>query len=52
MTAKNKNSKKELLPKQCEELLRILKERFEKNIERHKGVDWNKVQAKLEFEKG
>jgi len=31
-----------------EELLRTLKARFEKNMNRHKGLDWAKVQAKLE----
>src|SRR6266480_7028711 len=40
--------KKELSPKQREELLRALKARFEKNMNRHKGLEWNKVQAKLE----
>jgi hypothetical protein len=40
--------KKELSPKQREELLTALKARFEKNLNRHKGVDWAKVQAKLE----
>jgi hypothetical protein len=40
--------KKELAPKQREELLKVLKVRFEKNISRHKGVEWAKVQAKLE----
>ena len=34
--------------KQCEELLRALKARFEKNMNRHKGFEWAKVQAKLE----
>ena len=41
-------SKKELLPEQREELLRALKARFEKNINRHQGLEWAKVQAKLE----
>src|SRR5437870_13305540 len=41
-------TKKELSPKQREELLRALKARFEKNMNRHKGLDWAKVQAKLE----
>jgi hypothetical protein len=41
-------SKKELTPKQREELLRILEARFEKNIKRHKGIEWAKVQSKLE----
>ena len=39
---------KELLPEQRIELLSELKERFEKNMERHKGLDWAKVAAKLE----
>ena len=34
--------------KQREELLRTLKARFEKNMDRHKGLEWAKVQAKLE----
>jgi hypothetical protein len=33
---------------QCEELLRALKASFEKNMNRHKGLEWAKVQAKLE----
>src|SRR6202048_1429924 len=40
--------KKELSPKQREELFRALKARFEKNMNRHKGLEWAKVQAKLE----
>jgi hypothetical protein len=40
--------KKKHSPKQQEELLKILKTRFEKNMTRHKGLDWSKVQAKLE----
>jgi len=39
---------KELSPEQREELLRALKVRFEKNMNRHKGHDWEKVQARLE----
>ena len=45
MTKKNKN---ELSPEHREELLRALKARFEKNINRHKGLEWNKVQARWE----
>jgi hypothetical protein len=46
---KNTNSnKKELSPEQREELLTALKARFEKNMKRHKGLEWAKVQAKLE----
>ncbi|NIJ52749.1 DUF4256 domain-containing protein [Dyadobacter arcticus] len=41
-------SKKQLSPDQTQELLENLKIRFEKNKARHKGIDWNKVQAKLE----
>src|SRR6266404_438412 len=40
--------KKELSSKQREELLKTLKARFEKNMNRHKGLEWAKVQAKLE----
>src|SRR5216110_239915 len=43
-----KSNKKELSPKQREELLRALKTRFEKNMNRHKGLEWAKVQARLE----
>ena len=41
-------NKKELSPEQREELLRALKARFEKNMNRHKGLEWGKVQAKLD----
>ena len=41
-------SKKELSSKQREELLSALKARFEKNMSRHKGVDWTRVEAKLQ----
>ncbi len=39
---------KDLKPKDREELLKVLKSRFEKNMNRHKGLDWAKVQARLE----
>ena len=39
---------KDMKANQCEELLRTLKARFEKNMNRHKGLEWAKVQAKLE----
>ena len=46
---KNINSnKKALSPEQREELLRALRACFEKNMNRHKGLEWAKVQAKLE----
>lgn len=40
--------KKKLTREQQEELLKILKARFEKNKNRHKGIEWTKVQARLE----
>jgi len=41
------SSKKKLSPKQTEELLQTLEARFEKNMNRHRGLTWAKVQAKL-----
>ncbi|MGO4291745.1 DUF4256 domain-containing protein [Chitinophaga sp. RAB17] len=43
-----KSNKKKLSPEQSQGLLNVLKTRFEKNTNRHKGIDWSKVQAKLE----
>jgi hypothetical protein len=43
-----KNNKKELSPEQREELLKTLKTRFEKNMNRHKDIEWANVQAKLD----
>ncbi len=40
--------KKELSPEQLEELLRVLQVRFENNMNRHKGLEWARIQAKLE----
>src|SRR6266536_3247821 len=54
MTKINKNmnntnsNKKELSPEQREALFKALKARFEKNMNRHKGLKWAEVQAKLE----
>jgi uncharacterized protein DUF4256 len=45
---KSKSSKKELSSQQRKELLTTLQARFEKNMHRHKGVDWTRVQEKLE----
>lgn len=42
------SNKKEFSPEQREELLNTLKTRFEKNMNRHKGLEWAKVQAKLD----
>src|ERR1041384_1094942 len=41
-------AKRNLSAGQREELLTTLKARFEKNMNRHKGVDWAKVEARLE----
>jgi len=41
-------TKKKLSPEQRGELLKVLKIRFEKNKNRHKGIEWAKVQAKLD----
>jgi hypothetical protein len=43
-----KRNKKELSPEQRKELRGALKARFEKNMNRHKGLEWAKVQAKLD----
>jgi hypothetical protein len=43
-----KSNKKKLSAEQREELLNTLKVRFEKNMNRHKDIEWAKVQAKLE----
>jgi hypothetical protein len=43
-----KSNKKPMSPKQREELLKALKARFEKNLNRHKGLEWAKVQSRLE----
>ncbi|MES2371559.1 MAG: DUF4256 domain-containing protein [Bacteroidota bacterium] len=41
-------SKKKLSPEQCDELFKTLKTRFEKNMNRHKSLDWTGIQAKLQ----
>jgi hypothetical protein len=48
MNAAAKRAKQELPPKECEKLLGILKARFEKHPQRHKGLAWSQVQTKLE----
>jgi hypothetical protein len=45
---KGAETRKTLSPEQREELLGALKARFEKNMNRHKGLEWAKVKAKLE----
>jgi hypothetical protein len=42
------SNKKKLSPDQREELLKVLKTRFDKNMKRHKGLDWTKVKARLD----
>jgi hypothetical protein len=44
---KKKATQRELSPEQRDELLRALKARFEKNVHRHKGLEWAKVQTPL-----
>ncbi len=44
--------KKDLSPEKREELLRALKARFEKNMKRHTGLEWVKIQAKMEANAG
>ena len=44
--------KKDLSSKQKEILIGILKNRFEKNMQRHKGLSWDKVQSRLENNPG
>jgi hypothetical protein len=47
-----KSDKKKLSPEQSEELIKVLKARFEKNMNRHKGLEWAKVLAKLKANPG
>lgn len=44
----DKSKPDELSPAACEILLAVLKNRFEKNPKRHKGLDWPKVRARLD----
>ncbi|HCY76673.1 MAG TPA: DUF4256 domain-containing protein [Ignavibacteriales bacterium] len=46
--SKSTSTKKVLSPKQSEELLNTLKIRFEKNMNRHKDIKWDKVLSKFE----
>ena len=47
-TGTKSTTRKELPPKQREELLTTLKARFEQNMNHHQGLEWAKVQARLE----
>jgi hypothetical protein len=44
---KGVKTKQELSPEQREQLLGALKARFEKNMNRHKGLEWAKVQSRI-----
>lgn len=44
----NINTEKGLSPEQREELLKTLKVRFEKNTDRHQGLEWDKVRSRVE----
>ena len=48
MPMKSSKTKRELSPRQREELLGVLKARFEKNMSRHEGVEWPQVKANLQ----
>ena len=45
-------NRKQLSAAECEELLKTLKTRFEKNMDRHNGLEWSKVLARLEGDLG
>ena len=49
---KGPGAKKELSSSEREKLLGLLKARFEKNMSRHKGLEWAKVQARLDAHVG
>ena len=42
----------EISPAQGEKLVKTLKRRFEENMDRHEGLEWSKIQAKLEAHPG
>lgn len=46
-TMKSTGKKKALAAKECEELLSVLEARFEQHLNRHRGLDWAKVQSRL-----
>lgn len=43
-----KQQNKSLTPQQLNDLLNILQDRFQKNMQRHPGLSWNRIQEKLE----
>jgi hypothetical protein len=46
--SKTATNKKSLSARQTEDLLKTLEQRFHKNMNRHKGIEWAKVQVKLQ----
>ena len=48
MKAKSKPGNSRLSETETEEIIQILKRRFEKNMNRHKGISWEDVAKKLE----
>jgi hypothetical protein len=48
LTKRNTRKRNELSVEQREKLLGALKDRFEKNVNRHKGLSWEKIRVKLE----
>jgi Protein of unknown function (DUF4256) len=46
------SNKKKLLPEESKALLKMLQNRFDKNMNRHKGIEWTAVQAKLDSPDG
>jgi hypothetical protein len=48
----SKGTTKELSPEGRQELVRVLKARFEKNMNRHLGLEWTRIQARLDADTG
>jgi hypothetical protein len=48
LESNKKGNKNQLTREQREQVLKALKARFEKNMNRHQGLEWAKVQARLE----
>src|SRR5450432_2543475 len=52
LNAMPNTTQKKLSPEQRGELLKVLRARFEKKMDRHKGLEWTNVQAKLDANPG
>lgn len=48
----NQKNTRKLLPDQAAELIKTLKSRFEKNMSRHREMDWGRIQERLEADHG